>query len=231
MGNFYLLNEAITAAEVSDFKTGVSPLIAIETSSRSSDDFWKHDSVWEMDNLLEILSDSGQEAKAIVKFIAQLWSHPSYLKTEDLIDAEFPNSCNAFLGFDFAGCGIPLEKQICNKNDYSTFLKDCLPQQEVNDSASCLSVLQFLFPDYLFEDQAIEDILYWKNHDSVVFTRLISLIEDCEQNPFTGGLGKTEALKYLPGVASKRINGANRVTYSLKGSIVKILACKGHYDD
>jgi toxin YoeB len=74
------------------------------------------------------------------------------------------------------------------------------------------------------------EILNWKNSNSDLYNRLFDLFEDIPLNPFKGGIGETEVLKYVNGIASKRINQAHRVTYKLKGNITTVLACSGHYN-
>lgn len=94
--------------------------------------------------------------------------------------------------------------------------------------------LQVLYPNYTFENQAFEDLMYWKNQDKQTYERLHLLLKDIAINPAVGGLGKTEALKYRSGF-SKRLTGEDRITYNLEGEGVSkkitIFACKGHYGD
>lgn len=89
-----------------------------------------------------------------------------------------------------------------------------------------------LYPDYQFESQAFDDLLYWKENNKELYDRLHLLLKDIELNRFTGGLGKTEVLKQnWSGCASKRLNDEHRIVYSLKGNIITIYRCKGHYND
>ena len=92
-----------------------------------------------------------------------------------------------------------------------------------------LSALKVLYPNYLFEPRAIDDITFWNYNQFDLYERLHTLLEDIKNNPFSGGLGKTEVLRNINGVASKRLDGEHRITYSLKDNKIKILACKGHY--
>ena len=87
-----------------------------------------------------------------------------------------------------------------------------------------------LFPNFVFEDRAITETLDWKNTNITLYNRLLLLFNDIPNNPFMGGLGETEVLINMNGVASKRINRAHRVTYKLTGNKIRILACSGHYD-
>lgn len=93
--------------------------------------------------------------------------------------------------------------------------------------------LERLYPNYIFEPAAFEDLLYWKMNDKRIYLRLHLLLKDIAENPFKDGLGDTEALKYNKNINSKRLTRPDRVTYSLTGKgdskVIKIHRCKGHY--
>jgi len=62
-------------------------------------------------------------------------------------------------------------------------------------------------------------------------TLLNSLLKDIERGNFDG-IGKPEPLKgELSGFWSRRIDDTNRFVYRIKGDILEILSCRGHYDD
>lgn len=44
-------------------------------------------------------------------------------------------------------------------------------------------------------------------------------------------LHKCEKLNYLPNCYSCRIDKKNRLIYEKNGNIIKLLFCRGHYDD
>ncbi len=69
-----------------------------------------------------------------------------------------------------------------------------------------------------------------KSTDAERFKKLIDLMKDVETHPFTGGLGKTEALKHSE-KASKRSSHGDRLVYSLKDDTVTFFECKTHYRD
>jgi len=88
-----------------------------------------------------------------------------------------------------------------------------------------------IFPDYVFENKSINDILFLKK-DFILTNRLLAILKDIKINPFSGGLGKTESLKGIVDTYSKRLDGGNRVVYEILTDMkVKILSCLGHYDD
>ncbi len=92
--------------------------------------------------------------------------------------------------------------------------------------------LEELYPTYQFKNKVIDEILDWKQENNDTYQKLHRLLADIEEHPFTGGLGKTEALKHNDdGLNSKRLTRADRIVYSLKNSIITVFSCKGHYGD
>ena len=56
-------------------------------------------------------------------------------------------------------------------------------------------------------------------------------LEDIRRNGAMKGIGKPERLRYRPGY-SRRIDEKNRLVYDI-GELqnIKIISCRGHYDD
>lgn len=81
-----------------------------------------------------------------------------------------------------------------------------------------------------FYGSFFEQLLSWKVTAPNTFKRILELMQDVEENPFTGGLGRTEALKYS-NKASKRTTHGDRLVYSLKNDIVTFYECTSHYND
>jgi toxin YoeB len=82
----------------------------------------------------------------------------------------------------------------------------------------------------LFTDEAWEDYLYWQSTDKQILKKINSLIKEIKRTPFTG-TGKPEPLKHsLQGCWSRRINSEHRLVYEIDGNIIKIIACRFHYD-
>lgn len=78
---------------------------------------------------------------------------------------------------------------------------------------------------------AWEDYIYWQTQDKKTLRRINQLVKDIQRNPFDG-IGKPEPLKEnLTGFWSRRIDEANRLVYTIEGSSVLIISCRGHYDD
>ena len=80
-------------------------------------------------------------------------------------------------------------------------------------------------------DEAWEDYLYWQLQDKKMLKRIKTILKDIERNNFEG-LGKPEPLKgELSGFWSRRIDDTHRLVYRIRGGVLEVLSCKGHYDD
>ena len=80
-------------------------------------------------------------------------------------------------------------------------------------------------------EEAWEDYLYWQMQDKKMLKRINTLLKDIERNNFEG-LGKPEPLKgELSGFWSRRIDDTRRLVYRIRGGVLEVLSCKGHYDD
>jgi toxin YoeB len=82
-----------------------------------------------------------------------------------------------------------------------------------------------------WHDAAWADYLAWQTLDKKTLRRINSLLQDIERNGYHG-IGKPEPLKgELAGRWSLRIDQANRLLFCIKGDILEIYQCKGHYED
>lgn len=80
-------------------------------------------------------------------------------------------------------------------------------------------------------DEAWEDYTYWQMQDKKTLKRINLLLKDIERGNFDG-IGKPEPLKGdLCGFWSRRIDDVNRLVYRVRGDVVEIVSCKGHYED
>lgn len=81
-----------------------------------------------------------------------------------------------------------------------------------------------------FTDKAKEDIAtHKKSGNKAILKKLLVLLKEPEEHPFTG-IGKPEALKHnLSGMWSRRINKEHRLVYQVEEDTVFILSVKGHY--
>jgi len=78
-------------------------------------------------------------------------------------------------------------------------------------------------------DEAWEDYIYWQMQDKKTLKRINMLLKDIERENFDG-IGKPEALKGdMSGFWSRRIDDVNRLVYRIRGDVMEIVSCKGHY--
>ncbi len=85
--------------------------------------------------------------------------------------------------------------------------------------------------DFVFTAKGFEDYLYWKMQDRKTLKKINHLLEDIRRNGVLRGIGKPEPLKYRPGY-SRRIDDCNRLIYDIDElHDIKIISCKGHYED
>ncbi len=85
--------------------------------------------------------------------------------------------------------------------------------------------------DFVFTAKGFEDYLYWQMQDRKTLKKINHLLEDIRRNGVLRGIGKPEPLKYRPGY-SRRIDDCNRLIYDIDElHDIKIISCKGHYED
>lgn len=82
----------------------------------------------------------------------------------------------------------------------------------------------------VFTERAWEEYLYWQTQDKKMIKRINALLKDIDRNGFEG-TGKPEPLKRHDGYWSRRIDECHRLIYKIKGEMIEIIQCKGHYDD
>ena len=85
--------------------------------------------------------------------------------------------------------------------------------------------------DFTFTHDAMAEFMDWIKKDKKTANRIYLLIEDIRRNGAMQGIGKPEPLKYRPGY-SRRIDEANRLVYEIDElQNIKIVSCRGHYDN
>lgn len=85
--------------------------------------------------------------------------------------------------------------------------------------------------DFTFDKEAWEEYVYWQTQDHKTLKKINSLIEDIWRNGAMRGIGKPEPLKHRSGY-SRRIDEVNRLVYDIDElQNIRIIACKGHYED
>ncbi len=82
-----------------------------------------------------------------------------------------------------------------------------------------------------FAEDAWEEYLYWQSHDKNTLKKINSLLKAIQREPFIGE-GKPEPIKDSPnGEWSRRINGKDRLVYTVSSENIIITQCKGYYND
>ena len=82
----------------------------------------------------------------------------------------------------------------------------------------------------LFEILATEQLYFWSLNDLKKLKKILQLIEDIKKTPFVG-IGKPEALKYMDGYWSRRIDDEHRLVYNVTAEQIIIASCKSHYEE
>lgn len=85
--------------------------------------------------------------------------------------------------------------------------------------------------DFTLSAKGFYDYLYWQTQDRKTLKKINNLLEDIKRNGAMQGIGKPEPLKYRSGY-SRRIDDVNQLVYEIDElQNIKILSCRGHYDD
>ncbi len=78
--------------------------------------------------------------------------------------------------------------------------------------------------------EAWEEYLEWQASDKKTLKRINSLIKSIQRDEKP--IGKPELLKgSKQGLRSARIDAQNRLIYKVDDDALRIVSCKGHYDD
>ena len=87
--------------------------------------------------------------------------------------------------------------------------------------------------DLAFDSKGWNDYLYWQTQDRKTLKKINNLLEDIIRNGALQGIGKPELLKHgKSGLYSRHIDEANRLVYDIDElQNIKIISCKGHYED
>jgi toxin YoeB len=85
--------------------------------------------------------------------------------------------------------------------------------------------------DFTFTATGFSDYLYWQTQDKKTLKKINALLQDIKRNGALQGIGKPEPLKYKAGY-SRRIDDKNRLVYEIDElENIKIISCRGHYED
>ena len=200
------------------------------------DSFLCNPTIWECDTaqgkIYEMFGGivNAELQRVIPLLFSAFTSHETIYDDPLQMDAVFPEDCNAFTGFEFTHTQIQVDRRVFNETTYIVFITNCLKYGVIKDINEMRRNLLIIYPTFVFSDRSIAEIYHWKNFGEGLYRRLFNLFDDIPDHPFMGGIGETEVLRHMNGVASKKLNQPNRVTYKLEGDIITILACRGHYD-
>jgi len=82
-----------------------------------------------------------------------------------------------------------------------------------------------------FTAKAWEEYLEWLTVDRKKFDRINALIKDIRRNGLINGIGKPETLRTRKAY-SRRIDEYHRLVYEAdENQNLRIISCKGHYED
>ena len=81
----------------------------------------------------------------------------------------------------------------------------------------------------VFSPDSLEDQRYFKEHAPKAAEKIVQLLENIMQSPYSG-LGKPEPLKHgLSGFWSRRINREHRLVYKIDDDTIYVISCRYHY--
>lgn len=83
-----------------------------------------------------------------------------------------------------------------------------------------------------FTAESLKDISKIKKSDTPAYKKLLSLLKELEEHPYTG-TGHPHQLRHVSGMWSRKIDKKNRLRYIVNDTtiIVTIVSALGHYDD
>lgn len=121
MTNFLLLNESISDISFACFQEGLDDLVQIDTNN--SDLFHKNPSVYDLDNYLQLCSDSSQQNQFRIQYLEQIENSSIVSKTVKDLMINFSESATGFIGIDFPKLDIDLNSCVSNQDTYNHFKK------------------------------------------------------------------------------------------------------------
>ena len=229
MNNFYLSENYIGSSSI--FIKDINNLIELYNERNEEEDLFHKDDIYENIIYINLLNVFSQENQNILSFIEKLDTNNNKINNILQLNATFNDDDNAFIGLDFKG--IKTLYNITNLCEYHLFKNEFAKKRLFTKNRDIIkNKLNYLYNDYIFHNQAISDIQQiTQEHRESDFDKLFDLLDDIRINPHTGGLGKTEALKKTGGKCSKRLDGGERIIYSLKNSEITIYSFLGHYEN
>jgi len=85
--------------------------------------------------------------------------------------------------------------------------------------------------EYIFTKEAFNQYVSWQKEDRKTIKKINDLLEDIRRNGAMQGIGKPEQLKYR-NAYSRHIDEKNRLVYDIDSQgNVRVISCRGHYED
>lgn len=87
---------------------------------------------------------------------------------------------------------------------------------------------------FLWDDAAWAEYEYWQTQDRKTLRKINALLKEIARANSEGRApsGKAELLKHsAESLRSVRIDAKNRLTYKVDGDKVRVVSCRGHYED
>ena len=79
-------------------------------------------------------------------------------------------------------------------------------------------------------ERFVADLRHWARAQPRLVGKVLDLVESVRRDPYAG-IGKPEPLKHLgSGFWSRRITDEHRLLYRVEGTVVTLLAARGHYE-
>lgn len=129
---------------------------------------------------------------------------------------------------DFSVYNLSLETDL--KADEIVEWTDKVMSNNIDSEEMLVKYLSFSKYEISFGENYLLQLFQWKEDDIKLFKYALLLMKDVQLHPFTGGMGRTENLRYNGKEASKRITLGDRLSYTVEKNIVTFIACKGHYE-
>lgn len=87
-----------------------------------------------------------------------------------------------------------------------------------------------LMKEISFTELAKEELVFYQANDKKTLKKIVALLENICETPFTG-IGKPEPLKHgLSGYWSRRIDSKNRLVYRVDEEIITVIQLRYHYE-
>ncbi len=157
MANLFLLESSIDNIPLNEFQEGIDELIFVKDEKQKNDNFYKNESVYCINNFVDLCQSFSFENQNRIKFLEQLTSLTDNPKTIEELYAVFPQKLNAFLGIDFSQSSIDNNFCVYNTKTFSHFKEHCFC---LINHTNFRELKEELFPHIIFcgnsEKQLIE---------------------------------------------------------------------------